>query len=72
MWRNRADCRLVNVLHLVNAEVADRRYFRIEMTDGDTGKGAGDALCGAATRAMCGRALSRYSRTPDRHRRGAS
>ena len=43
--------------------------FPDEMTDGDTGKGAGDARCGAATRAMGGRALSRYTRTPDRRQR---
>jgi len=42
------------------------------MTVGDTGKGVGDARCGAATRAMCGRALSRYTRTPNRHRRGTA
>jgi len=33
MSRNCADCCLVNLLHLVNAWIADRRYFRIEMTD---------------------------------------
>ena len=38
MCRNRVDCCLVNLLHLVDAWVADRQYFRIEMTDGDTGK----------------------------------
>jgi hypothetical protein len=66
------DCYLVNLLHRLDTEVAHRQYFRIEMTDGDTGKDAGDARRGAATRAMGGRALSRYTRTPGRHRCGTA